>query len=311
MPGDLVHQVQLLIGDLNCIFNPLSLGDISQDPVNPDRFSRKVEPEKTFLLTPVHITPFIQDPEPENELGTFFQFRGHLALQLPDIRRMDENMQRFPYHFLFKVPIFVDLRRGIGYNPVHIRRKEDVRCILRECPVFFLALLECIFDQFLLGDIRDRANPPVKPALIINEWDSLAEQPVQSSVRVDVPGLKPDRSSFPDGFSNILSTRSRSACGRKSAQYVPRIVSNGMPVILVKVSLINMTCPEESSRNTPTGDACRIPVSSSVFSVRATSSFTRSVISRTMPRNPVIMPSRWMGPVYTMAHICVPSSLFR
>ena len=56
----------------------------------------------------------------------------------------------------------------------------------------------------------------------------------------------------------------RSSLGRMSAQYLPRIKSNGIPVIWVNVSLIKVIFPEGFIRYTPTGDAWRIPVSNSV-----------------------------------------------
>jgi hypothetical protein len=93
MPGDLIHQVQFFIGNIDRVFHSFSFGDIPQDPVNPHRISRDIEPQGTFFLEPVDCPPFIHDPELGNELGTFFQFVGQRALHSPDISGMYENTE--------------------------------------------------------------------------------------------------------------------------------------------------------------------------------------------------------------------------
>ena len=45
-----------------------------------------------------------------------------------------------------------------------------------------LALLECVLDQFLPGDIRNRADPATEIAFLVDDRNSLAKEPVGSPV---------------------------------------------------------------------------------------------------------------------------------
>jgi len=203
MPGDLVHQVQLFVGDLDRVLDPFSFRHIPQDTVNPQRFAIQVKTEGAFFLEPGDSTPLVQDPEPGDELGTFFQFTGKVAFHLIDIAGMDKGPQGFADNLLHKETIFVDLRRGIGDGPPHIHGEQDIGGIFREGPVIFLALLEGVLNQLLPGDIRDRANPAGETAPLVEDRDGLAEQPVGSPIGVDVPHFSTARPAFPDGFTEV------------------------------------------------------------------------------------------------------------
>ena len=92
--GDVVHQVQFLVGKLDRFLCPPPFGNVPEHAVHSLLFPVLVKLQEALLLNPVNVPPFVRQPECCRKLGMFAEFPGKIFNDTRPVFRMEEIEQQ-------------------------------------------------------------------------------------------------------------------------------------------------------------------------------------------------------------------------